>query len=458
MTLRDAQPSAPIFRGANLAIQSYVGEPGAAKTAEFMLSGPAETGKTWATVWRLDSLLRETPGAQAILARKLQVAIWGTVLVTYRRIQDLREAMGDAPAQPYGGQKPEWYQYPNGSRLWIGGMDNPQKILSGERDFIYLNQAEELSLSDWETLLTRCTGRGAVTKTPLIFGDCNPGAEDHWIIKRPELRLFETTHKDNPSLWDEVAQVWTPQGERTMATLNSLTGIRRARLRDGKWVGAEGLYFESWDESLHTCEPFDVPGDWPIWGALDYGFAHPTAFGLFTRDNDGVIYMLAEHVQHKWLVPQHCRAIRRLAERCKIPFHRIRQIVAGHDCFQQRGDATARTIAQQYKDAVDPETGAGIGITLEKANIDRITGAKEIAERLGNQELGIAPRLKLVRERCPRTISTLTRMVCDPRDPEDVLKVDADMNGEGGDDAYDCLRYGVMQKHFPQYRAREFRI
>lgn len=34
----------------------------------------------------------------------------------------------------------------------------------------------------------------------------------------------------------------------------------------------------------------------------------------------------------------------------------------------------------------------------------------------------------------------------DPRRPEDVLKVDADEDGVGGDDAADCLRYLVATK------------
>jgi hypothetical protein len=33
----------------------------------------------------------------------------------------------------------------------------------------------------------------------------------------------------------------------------------------------------------------------------------------------------------------------------------------------------------------------------------------------------------------------------DPHHPEDVLKVDMDEQGRGGDDAYDCARYGVME-------------
>ena len=38
-------------------------------------------------------------------------------------------------------------------------------------------------------------------------------------------------------------------------------------------------------------------------------------------------------------------------------------------------------------------------------------------------------------------------MVCDPDDPEDVLKVNADRDtGEGGDDGFDCLRYGLASR------------
>lgn len=426
----------PVFRGANLEIQSYRGR-------EWVLSGPAETGKTWAAIWLLDSLMRDTPGAQGILARKLQVSIWGTVLVTYKRIQELREQLGYKPAQAYGGEKPEWYVYENGSKLWIGGMDNPNKMLSGERDFIYINQAEELKVEDWEILFTRCTGRGAVTKTPMLFGDCNPGPEDHWILKRPSIQVFHSKHCDNPSLYGDDGNL-TEQGERSMASLMSLTGIRKSRLYEGLWVGAEGLYFEIWDADLHTCDPFDIPGDWPIWGALDYGFAHPTAFGLFTQSNNGTIYQIGEHVKNKWLVPQHCKAIQRLITNLKVQ-NRVRRIVAGHDCFQQRGDRGGKTIAQQYAEAVDPETGAKIGIKLEKATVDRPTGASEILTRLGNPEVNIKPTLKLWNT-CKKTISCITRMVIDPDDPEDVLKVDADLNGDGGDDEYDMLRYGVMTK------------
>ena len=41
---------------------------------------------------------------------------------------------------------------------------------------------------------------------------------------------------------------------------------------------------------------------------------------------------------------------------------------------------------------------------------------------------------------------TLESAVTDPNDPEDALKIDADEYGEGGDDAFDMVRYGLASR------------
>jgi hypothetical protein len=51
-----------------------------------------------------------------------------------------------------------------------------------------------------------------------------------------------------------------------------------------------------------------------------------------------------------------------------------------------------------------------------------------------------------IRQRCGRLVETLPSLQHDPNRPEDVLKVDADEDGGGGDDAADALRYFVATK------------
>jgi hypothetical protein len=52
----------------------------------------------------------------------------------------------------------------------------------------------------------------------------------------------------------------------------------------------------------------------------------------------------------------------------------------------------------------------------------------------------------LIHQRCPRFIECLPSLQHDPNRPEDVLKVDADEDGVGGDDCADALRYLVATK------------
>ena len=56
-----------------------------------------------------------------------------------------------------------------------------------------------------------------------------------------------------------------------------------------------------------------------------------------------------------------------------------------------------------------------------------------------------------IHRRCGRLLECLPSLQHDPHRPEDVLKVDADEEGVGGDDAADALRYLVATK------AREVR-
>ncbi len=64
---------------------------------------------------------------------------------------------------------------------------------------------------------------------------------------------------------------------------------------------------------------------------------------------------------------------------------------------------------------------------------------------VGLAEGGSAPTL-FIHRRCGRLLECLPALQHDPNRPEDVLKVDADEDGVGGDDTADALRYLVATK------------
>ncbi len=146
-----------------------------------------------------------------------------------------------------------------------------------------------------------------------------------------------------------------------------------------------------------------------------------------------------------WLPQRHATAIRLMLARHKIGERKLeladlKRLVAGADVFSRQSDGT--TIAAQY---------AKHGITLRCANTDRINGWAEILTRFGEvsatpgDQANIRPTL-FIHKRCARLIETLPTLQHDPNRPEDVLKVDADEEGVGGDDAADALRYLVATK------------
>lgn len=237
---------------------------------EWIISGPRDTGKTCACCARVHKLALTYPRANLAIVKKTQKSLAGTVLVTFERI------IRGYGVRGIGGESPHLYRYPNGSVVWLGGMDNPDKVLSSERDAIYVNQAEQVTLDDWEMLLGCCSGRAAVVPHPMLFGDCNPGGSKHWIRERAKagaLQLFPTTHRDNPTIYDKDGNV-TESGKVRLVTLDALTGIRRKRLRNGEWVTAEGAVYDMFDAAVHVKErKRDEFRRWFL--ALDAGYVNP---------------------------------------------------------------------------------------------------------------------------------------------------------------------------------------
>ncbi len=349
------------WRGGNKALLE-------SRAHEVIAEGPSETGKTMAACYKLHYNSREYKGSQHTLVRKVAATIPGTVLVTMKRI------IGNFPVNFYGGDKnPEMIIYPNGSVVWLAGMDKPGKALSGERDTIQVCQAEELTIDDWEVLTTRATGRGAVMPYTQVYGDCNPGPAK-WIKDRAKagsLQLIPTKHQDNPSLYTADGQL-TKQGVRSMATLDALTGNRYKRLRLGLWVTAEGAIYEEFDPSVHMIDADKCPEFVRRFRVIDFGFTNPFVCQWWGMDADGRLYRYREIYMTKRLVEDLTPEIIKLTGDEPIEF-----TIADHD-------------------AEDRATMERHGIHTMPAHKAVSTGIQAVQGRLKTQEDG-KPRIYFVR-------------------------------------------------------------
>ncbi len=111
---------------------------------------------------------------------------------------------------------------------------------------------------------------------------------------------------------------------------------------------------------------------------------------------------------------------------------------AGSDCFlkkQSKDTEDGESIADQYAD---------LDLTLNRANVDRVNGAARLLDLLGDPSASsgqaLVPRFSVF-STCGHLIEQIPGMIHNPNRPEDVLKVDVDDDGHGGDDAYDAASW-----------------
>jgi hypothetical protein len=353
----------------------------------------------------------------------------------------------------YGGvNSPEIFIWPNGARCYVGGLDSMTQtetvtsvnaLLSGEFDIIYVNQAEELSRTDVDKISTRATGRkGGLTGRRIagVLMDCNPAHPGHPLLEMERegaLVMHKSRHQDNPDLYDNEGNL-TERGEITMGVLKRQKGVLRSRLYEGLWVGAGGMYLEAYDPMYHGIRRanFELDLNWPVWASMDYGYAHPNVTMFHAQTMGGDMITFQEIVNVRMKPKEIGPVIHELLASWGLVAEKLEAFYIGTDAFSVSGRSD-QTIVEKYQE---------LGFNMTKADVgpgSRVRHGHALIERLGKPEDGEDPTWYYVRETCPKLEETLFVITEDPKNPEAPKKTDANSDGEGGDDPYDCLAYGL---------------
>lgn len=270
-----------------------------ARDPEILDEGPTGTGKTLMWLNLENNLAWKFPGFHGAIIRKHQVTMTSTCLKTFNE-EVLRD--GDGVAF-FGGNKdePAGYRYPNGSFIFVLGLDDPRKLLSLQLHFAYVNEAVELSLEDWETLKTRVrphgeplvAASGDVFEAYRIGADANPSIDRHWLLQRCNqgvTRHIKSRLQDNPLYFTDDGTA-TAAGEKYLANLATLTGTRYQRLVLGEWVGMENAVYPQLDPSVQL-QLIPEQTRWEQ-GAIgvDFGRVHLSAVVAIQRDSTGIVWV-----------------------------------------------------------------------------------------------------------------------------------------------------------------------
>lgn len=138
-------------------------------------------------------------------------------------------------------------------------LDDDQKIRGAKRDYLYINEANEVSYPIWKQLTFR-------TKEKIVL-DFNPSDEFHWIyddvITRPDCDFFQSTYLDNPFL--PIEQV------KEIERLREIDPNYWRIYGLGERGMSEATIFKNWEL---TDE--EKPQGYECYG-LDFGFNDPNA-------------------------------------------------------------------------------------------------------------------------------------------------------------------------------------
>lgn len=277
------------------------------KTPEIMVVGPSGTGKSRAILEKLHLLCSKYPGMRGLMVRKTRASLTQSAMVTFEKfvIPDNGSVIWRTGEQEY--------RYINGSTIVVGGMDKAIKVMSSEYDFIYAQEATELTEDDWETLVIR--NRFGVVPYQQIIGDCNPSYPTHWIKRRfdqvtRDRSLIRSIHTDNPMLYNQETMQLTQRGIQYMNKLNALSGVRRKRFLEGIWAAAEGMIYTNWDENVHMIDRFPIPSSWRRLWTIDFGYTNPFVWQCWAIDEDDRLYRIAEIYQTHLLVEDAAQLIK----------------------------------------------------------------------------------------------------------------------------------------------------
>lgn len=218
------------------------------------MQGGTRSGKTYNIIIYLVIRLLNERNKTLTIVRESLPSIKGSVLRDFIDVLTKLQLYTDD-----NHNKTENTYYLAGNLVEFVSIDQPQKIRGRKRDYLFINEANELPYEAWLQLAFRTSAE--------IILDYNPSDEHHWIyekvIPRDDADFWVTTYLDNPFL-----------------PVSLVKEIERLREADENYwrvygLGERGISSETIYTHWKYCDSFPPVDDWCY--GLDFGFNHPNA-------------------------------------------------------------------------------------------------------------------------------------------------------------------------------------
>jgi hypothetical protein len=282
-------------------------EPWRNKDPVMFLGGSAGGGKSRLAGEKIHGFCLHYPGATAVISRKAEDDMKiSTIPLMLETVMDI----ANEPRCTYH-TRSNRVTYENGSELIFKGIWDERSregIKSigkgGAADIWWMEEGSEFEEEDFNAVTARM--RGTAADWTQIIVSSNPLGKLHWINRRlilgEESAFFPSSALDNPT--NPVSY---------LGMLNRLTGIDRARLKDGLWIDGTGLVIDTWKDDYSKSKQLSeitgnvttmadyIPGAGPVYWFCDDGYS------------DGFLSVFANHYEVQILQDPHINIVKELS-------------------------------------------------------------------------------------------------------------------------------------------------
>ncbi|MFC7663758.1 phage terminase large subunit [Methylorubrum suomiense] len=218
-----------------------------------MLRGGSRSGKTFLLVRAVIQRAINAPGSRHAIFRfrfnHAKTSVWSDTMPKVLKLcfAGLRARF----------DKTDFFlALPNGSQIWIGGLDDKErveKILGQEYATLYFNESSQIPWGSVETAMSRLAQRceldpaiakatGRAFLSLKAYFDCNPPSKLHWSYQLFRSKVKPGTKEALPNPADYVEMKVNPADNAEnlpseyFDVLASMSAARRLRFEAGEWA------------------------------------------------------------------------------------------------------------------------------------------------------------------------------------------------------------------------------
>lgn len=218
-----------------------------------MLRGGSRSGKTFLLCRAIVQRAINAPGSRHAIFRfrfnHAKTSIWSDTLPKVIKLC--------FPTLRVRWDKTDHYaELPNGSQIWIGGLDDKErveKILGQEYATLYFNESSQIPWGSIETAMSRlaqlvelakeiaqATGRTHLALK--AYFDCNPPSKLHWSFQLFRAKMKPGTKEALSDPQNYVEMKINPDDNRDnlpaeyFEVLDGMSSAKRTRFKDGEWA------------------------------------------------------------------------------------------------------------------------------------------------------------------------------------------------------------------------------